>query len=93
MPNWVLRQIDGKEYRLTAAQIDLINRAIEEGKKFVHLGKLVINVNYVERYWKVKGPEPLPERDEIKMSPEKTAENLRRLAEIVGRFKGDKDAS
>lgn len=86
MLNWVLRQIDGKEYRLTAAQIDLINRAIEEGKKFVHLGRLVINVNYVERYWEIKEGEKLPDHPEVKMSPEKLADSMRRLKEIVDQF-------
>ena len=86
MANWVLRMIDGKEYRLPSEQIELVNRAIEGGKKFVHLGRLVINVNYVERYWEIKEGEKLPDHPEITISDEKRAENLRKLKEIVDQF-------
>jgi len=86
LKDWVLRMADGKEFQLTKEQVDLVNLAAEQGKRFVHFGELAINVNFVERYWKIKPGEPFPDHPEVKMSKEKMAEGLRRLKEITNKF-------
>lgn len=81
---WIVKMGDGKELVLTGDQMGKFREALVAGAKFLDFGEFGINLNFFERYWKIKDSvEPFPDHPEVEMSPEQRARNLETVREMA----------
>lgn len=83
---WVVKLSNGKERFLTPSQMGKLKEGVEAGAKLVDFGAFAVNLSFVEEWWAVTEIPDIPIQQEVEISPKQTAENLRRLREIVDRF-------